>query len=276
MKKIVCTTDFTTNSVAALRYAYELSKLLDKDLLVLNICNPKNDEEYHSASDTKAILHNQQNILEEFCSVNLNDSFQNLNITAAIRKGKNIPKKINNFIRDLDILFLVIGTHGSSSFNPMSFGSITNKMIESSPFPILAIPPAFKFKKPETIVYTSDFEEEDIYNLKELVKIFQPLKTRIIILHIYAHKEYLTKERLIGFQTLLAEKVAIDHFNFEMIFSENVLKTLQTFLISSNADMVAMLERKNKSEFKNIFHNDLVKKMDNSTQIPLLSFNTIY
>ncbi|SDS77664.1 Nucleotide-binding universal stress protein, UspA family [Gillisia sp. Hel1_33_143] len=276
MNKIVCATDFTRNSIAALQYAFKMSNLLKKELIVLNICNPEEDDEYHSASDNQAILDTRVQLLQEYCSIHLKANFDSLQIRAIIKKGKNIPKKICNFIKDLDIAFLIMGTHGNSPFKAKNFGSITNAMIAASTFPILAIPPTFEFINLETIVYTSDFEEDDIYNLNQIVKIFAPLKISIVILHIYAYEEYLTKERLIGFQTLLAEKVALDNFEFKLIFSENILKTLNEYLLTTNTDMVAMMERKNKSEFNAGSHQDLVKKMDNITSIPLLSFNTVY
>ena len=276
MKKIICTTDFKEKSTASLRYAFELSRMLQSELTVLYVCDVENDEDYHSSSNTESVINNHQQLLEEFCSLNLNDKFENLDITATVINGKNIAQKILSFIKDLNFQFLVMGTRDSSTFKPLTFGSITNKMIESSPVPILAIPPTCKFKEPKIIVYTSDFEEDDIYNLKELVKIFDPQKSKIIVLHIYAYEEHMKHERLIGFQTLLAEKVSLDNFYFELIFSHNTFKSLQTFINDSNADIVAMMQRKNKSEFKNMIHKDLVKKMDNNTHIPLLSFNTVY
>ena len=48
---------------------------------------------------------------------------------------------------------------------------------------------------------------------------------------------------------------------------------LKIYLEEIEADMVAMLEREKRSLGKKLFHTDLVKKMEQQSLIPLISFN---
>jgi hypothetical protein len=63
MKKLIYTTDFSKNSVAALNYAAGLSKLLDAELIVLHIAEKVEKDK------KKAYLHQKHKDLEAFTSL---------------------------------------------------------------------------------------------------------------------------------------------------------------------------------------------------------------
>ncbi|UJH91371.1 universal stress protein [Antarcticibacterium sp. 1MA-6-2] len=107
MKKIVYATDFSENSVAALRYTYELGKLLKKDVIVLHTFNPDDLSSARTPSEKKEIISHHTRRLQKFCSLNLQENFENLDLSLAVVKGENVCREIIKFTRDIDVLMVV-------------------------------------------------------------------------------------------------------------------------------------------------------------------------
>ena len=273
MKKIIYATDFSDNSISALKYTYELSKLLQVDVIVLHVFNEIPKTEIDIISDEKLIVLHRKNLIREFCSLHLKHDFESLNFSVAAVNGKDVSREILYFARDMNVCMLVMGACGSGNIKKLILGSTTTKMIEISPFPVLVVPKGFVFKKLEKILYSSDLQLKDIYNIRELVKIINPLNSKITILHIAKKDDLMNKNLLEWFKKSLSEKVTYPNVEIETIFSEEIFDSLILFIDKSEPDLVVMLERKHKPEINYVLHRDLVKRMHSSIKVPLLSFN---
>jgi hypothetical protein len=105
------------------------------------------------------------------------------------------------------------------------------------------------------------------------VKIVNPLNTKIIIIHVSKEDNLINKNLLEWFKKSLSEKINYPNIEIETIFSEDIFENLKLSIDESEADMVAMMERKHKPEINYLLHRDLVKRMQSSLKVPLLSFN---
>ncbi|NNC70795.1 MAG: hypothetical protein HKN90_08255 [Flavobacteriaceae bacterium] len=76
-----------------------------------------------------------------------------------------------------------------------------------------------------------------------------------------------------GFKAMLSEHLEYDKLQLDIFHSDNIFETLRVYAGVIGADILAMLERKEKSNIKKWFRRDLVKKMEALGNIPLLSFN---
>ena len=275
MKKIIYTTDYSENSVSALKYTYALSKLLQTDVIVLHIFNEQPEPENELISEEKLLVQHHKNRIRNFCSSHLKQDFDSLNFSEAAVRGTDVSHEILRFVRDLNVYMLVMGSSITGNLKELFLGSTTTKMLAISPYPLLIVPTGFIFKKLEKIVYTSDLQLKDIYNIGELVKIVNPLKTKIIIIHVSKEDDLMYKNLLEWFKKSLSEKVNYPYIEIETIFSEDIFETLTLSVDESETDMVAMMERKHKPEINYLLHRDLVKRMQSSLKVPLLSFNEI-
>ncbi len=275
MKKIIFTTDYSDNSVSALKYTYALSRLLKAYVIVLHIFKEHPEPEIELISDEKLIVQHHKDRIRDFCSLHLKQDFDNLNFSAAAVKGTDVSREILRFVRGINVCMLVMGSFGGGNIKELFLGSTTTKMLTISPFPLLIVPKAYVFKKLEKILYTSDLQLKDIYNIGELVKIVNPLNTKIIIVHVSKEDNLMSKNLLEWFKKSLSEKVHYQNIEIETIFSEDIFETLKLSIDESKADMVAMMERKHKPEINYLLHRDLVKQMQSSIKAPLLSFNEI-
>ena len=275
MKKIIYTTDFSDNSVSALKYTYALSKLLQADVIVLHIFKEQPEPEVELISDEKLIVQHHKDRIRDFCSLHLKQDFDSLNFSEAAIKGTDVSHEILHFVRDINVCMLVMGACGTGNLKELILGSTTTEMLAISPFPLLIVPKGFVFKKLENILYTSDLQLKDIYNIGELVKMVNPLNTKIIIIHVSKEDDLMNKNLFEWFKKSLSEKVNYTNIEIETIFSKDIFESLKLYIDESEADIVAMMERKHKPEINYLLHRDLVKRMQSSLKVPLLSFNEI-
>ena len=279
MRTILYGTDYSTNSVAALKYAKKMTEHLDCHLVVCHVYG------YPIVTETivvdelpqlrKNALKANRYRLEEFCAENLGENWSKEDIKIAPVEDIFVVDGIVAAAKDWHAEFIIVGTKGESILTEALLGSTTKHLIQKSPCPVLAIPPNIKYVTPKTMVYATDFEEEDIDAIGKLVELAESYQAKIKIVHISPKKEYSGDTQMEWFKNRLQEKVAYKNLEFELIFSEYIFKSLEKYLTDVKADLVGMLARKKSGFLKRWFHWDLVKKMESHSTIPVLSFNEV-
>ncbi len=277
MKTILYATDYSLNSVAALKYAQKLSEQMETRLVITHvfgfpvILGLEGMAEPFPHSEENAFKHHRTR-LEEFCMEHLGDGWKSLNIQIEAVNEKSVLKGIISKATHWQAFLIVVGMKGESAVREFLVGSVTKQLIEKAPCPVLAIPAYEVYMPLKTIVYASDFEEEDIYAVRKLAEMAKSMNAEIKIVHISTKKEYARETQLEFFKELLQKKVTYPKIDFKLLFSEDVFESLKLYLNEVNADLMVMLERKKRGIFKKWFHRDLVKKMESYDGVPLLSF----
>lgn len=270
MKKIVYTTDFSENSVAALKYAQALGKLLKTDVIALHVYS--NGELFSGPSHKLEKRQKYLDKLEGFCREHLNEPIKNLDLTMAAVQGTDVPAAIMDFVRDMDVYMLVMGACGTGTLKEIVLGSTTKRMLSISRFPVLAIPSNFEYGPLKKVIYTSMFYREDIKNIYELAKIIAPLEVEIVVVHVTHKDELDATKQLEKFKDKVSKAVDYDKIDYHLLFSDQVFEALQHYIEDTHPDMAVMLERIKGTEISNIFYRDKVKRMQSCTKIPILSF----
>jgi nucleotide-binding universal stress UspA family protein len=211
--------------------------------------------------------------LAEFCQEHLGSEWKDPNIRLEVIENKSIIKGIIAAASEWHASMLVVGMWGGSGIRELIMGSTTKKLIEKAPCPVLAIPYDISHRTIKTIVYATDFEEEDVHAIKKLVEMAQPLDAEINVVHITTENEYAGETQMEWFKDMLNEKVNYPKIEFQLLFSEDVFNSLRTYLGDVGADLMVMLEREKRGVLKKWFHQDLVKKMESYGRVPLMSFN---
>ncbi|QVY64740.1 universal stress protein [Polaribacter sp. Q13] len=267
MKKIVYTTDYSENSIPALKYAFSLSEKLQASLFVIYVY------EFVSDSFGGKTKEKHNKILTDFCKVHYGGDIEKLDVSfEAIADDSvinGILKKANSLHADL----IISGTKSEMGLKELLIENKAKELISKALCPVLIVPKNANLYRMDTIVYASDFEEEDVCAIDNLVSMAKPLNAKIQIVHISALKDGTEIKKRDWFMNLLNEKVKYNNIDIEIIYGENIFESLKTYLEDKNADMVTMLERNSKGIINMLFHVDLVKKMETLGNIPLMSFN---
>jgi nucleotide-binding universal stress UspA family protein len=276
VKTILYATDYSDNSAAALRYAYQLSKALEASLVAMHVFD------YPTVLETEVhepFPHLEEDAFEEhrkklrtFCASRLNDPRWEDTVEMEVVESKKVAGAVAEKALELGSYLLVVGMKGGSSLREFLMGNTTKKLISEAPCPVLSVPEGSSFNGLRSIVYATDFEEEDVAVLNLLVRLAAQLDASVRAVHIASEKEIAGTQRKEWFEGKL-EEFNYPKLSFEAIGSEETFETLRVYLGDHNADLVVMLERDKGSLLRRIFHRDMVKRMEAYGRIPLLAFH---
>ena len=277
MKTILYATDFSKNSVAALKYARSLAEQLGYRLVVCHVFDYPTILGATALSEPfpdleKDAFKTNRIKLEGFCQEHLGAIWKAPNIQLQPVENKSVLKGILSTAEEWHAQMVVVGIKGESVIREIMMGSTTKNLIKKAPCPILAVPSDASHISLKTIVYATAFEEEDIYAIRKLTELAKAFDSQIKVVHIVTEDEYAGETLLEWFKEMLSDKVSYDKMEFKLLFSEDIFESLRVYLGDVNADMVVMLEREQRSIFKKWFHRNLVKKMESYGRVPLMSF----
>ncbi len=277
MKTILYATDYSENSIAALKYAQRMAEDMEVRMVVVHVFDyptvmgtegldgplpdlDKTAHEYHLSK------------LEDFCTEHVGFKWKSPNVELRTVENASVVKGIISVAEEWHAQMIVTGIKGESILNEILMGSVPKKLIEKAPCPLLAIPSKAFYNTPKTIVYATDFEEEDVYALRKLAEMAERFDANIKIVHIATAKEVHKNAQMDRFKDSVRQKVSYDRIEYEEIIAETVFESLIAYFDKVEADMVVMLERDRKGFLNKIFHRDLVKKIESFGKIPVLSF----
>lgn len=280
MKTILYATDYSENSIPALKYAYSLSSAMQASLKVIHVfdlptmldnLSLKAEEAFPDIEGDAYKKHISK--LTAFCQEHLGTAIDKTTITVEAIENKSAVNGIVSKAKEIDAFLIISGMRGGSALREIIIGSTAKHLIENSPCPVLSIPKTLSHTQIKTIVYATDFEEEDLGAINKLIEIAEPLNAKIKIIHVSPLKETVGKEPMKIIVDKINKYIDYPHVEIDILYSDDVFTDLKIYLGKANADLIAMLERNDKSLISQVFHRDQIKKMESYGKIPLLSFN---
>ena len=194
MKTILCATDYSKNSVAALKYAQKLSAKVGAHLVVTHVFGYPIVTEGALTEQMpnlrKENLKTHRGKLEDFCKEYLGDHWKTMKVKIAPVEDLVILDGILAIAADWQAELIVAGAKGESALQDVLLGTTTKRLIKKAACPVLAIPSEAVFTAPKTIAYATDFEQEDVYAIRKTVELADRFKSKIKVVHISTKKEY--------------------------------------------------------------------------------------
>lgn len=276
MKTIIFAADYSKNAVTALKYAHRLSSKLGANLLVIHIYSLpmmlglEFDVFYDELGKTTLKKHNMK--LKRFCKKHLGKDLEAMKVKTEAFENLSVSNGILSKAEEHKAFMMIIGMKKESAIKELFMGDTSMSLIEKAPCPVMLVPKNAD-ENLKTIVYATDFEQEDIGAIYKLSQIAKKYNAKIKVVHIDTSDSgdgYLKME---WFKEMVEQKVTYKKISFKVFSSEEIFQTLKIYLDSNNINMVAMLEREKSGFLKKLFHRDLVKEMESFGKIPLLSFN---
>ncbi|HZD41440.1 MAG TPA: universal stress protein [Terriglobales bacterium] len=152
VRKILAPTDLSDVSARGVRYACSLAKDLGATVIIINTV--KVDElmsVFRQLQDRASARWDQANLLEErlvdrhrhlldeFVKQSVPDMSPDLNVRTIVEVGEPYAT-IVDWAKKEQVDVIIMSTHGRSGIPRMMLGSVTEKVLRSSPCPVLAIP----------------------------------------------------------------------------------------------------------------------------------------
>lgn len=280
MKTVLYATDYSENSELALKYAHNLSDKMNAKLLVIHVFdNPtffdlislKPEAAFPDIENDAFKKHISK--LNAFCERVLKSDIATLNIELEAIENKSVVKGIVEKANMVDPFLIVTGMKGSSIWREFIIGSTAKKLIQKAPCPVLTIPSDSEKIEIDTIVYATDFEEEDLGAMYKITEIAKSINAKIKVVHISPLEAIVGERYKEDLEGKINKYIDYPSLKLDILYSDDVFNTLKVYYRNSNADLIAMLEREDSDYTSKLLNRDLVKRMESYGKIPLLSFN---
>ena len=150
-KKVLFCTDFSENADYAFDFAYGIAKRDEGLLYILHIIPRNSNQAYAESFVTMEDLEKIQKAVEGDVANNYNERYVNkiANEIAyeLVTKTGREDKEILTFAKQEHVDIIVMGTHGKTGIEHVFFGSIAEKVLRHSPFPVFIIPDEQKLER---------------------------------------------------------------------------------------------------------------------------------
>jgi nucleotide-binding universal stress UspA family protein len=279
MKNILIPTDFSENATEAAKIGIDLARRLRANALLINsYANFPIAVTYGGGSwlvDEYLVKksHSQNHlelIVEELEPADINKSETEFSprITCKAVEGE-IGANVGEICQDQKIELVVVGARGSDH---SVFGSDINSIIDKSSRPVLVITAGTDLQKIRKVVFTSDFNMEDVEALKYLGRLGEILNFKIDVIHV---NEYGTNHDVQNAGKLSFEKtltgLKIRGLSFHQMAGKDVIRRLTTLSQENDAFLLTMVHQQH-SFFLRLFESSTAKTLLARQKVPMLIF----
>lgn len=274
-KRILLPTDYSKNSLNAIRYALDLYKDARCDFYFLNAFHADGysldslmiaESGEHFYETAKSESKKGMEHLIEILRLHPKNEKHSFHTVCAFN---SLLIAVEEVLKAKDIDIIIMGTKGITDSSNAILGTNTVGIMEKiTQCPVIAVPSSFSFTPPKEIVFPTDFKTA--FRRKELNYMFEIAKmhdSAIRILHIEKETKLNTGQE--NNKALLEDMLeGIDH-SFHTLSKVKVSQGIETFIDSRGSDMIAFLNRKHRF-FSSILSNPLIKEIGYDSDIPIL------
>ena len=269
MEKIIIPVDFSDVSTNAFMYGHRLATDLGAVVKALHIYLPTSKELYESTVVEVDFVEMRRNLLTNFVSEFDKDWAGDIMTTSIIdsefRTG--FPgEEILDSIEENAAEMIIMGSTGDSGALKKWFGSVSTKIMNEAPCPVLLVPEKARYKGVNDILYAYDDIELDKTLIDQLAAISKKLDATLHFVHVDDIEQpdpgYYLKE-------LFQDKYPDHKIKISSMYNPEVTEAIEEYSKANDIDIIAM-GTKNRSFFDRIFHKSMTKKMAMHSELPLL------
>ncbi len=277
MKNILLLTDFSENSMNAIRYVLQLFTDDHCNFSVLHVESSTSyiSDDLISAGNQSiydALVKNSKDKLVQLVS-ELKREFNNKNFNYEIIVDHDVfTDAINQVITSKAIDLIVMGTNGVTGAKEVVFGSNTINVIRKVNCPTLVIPEGFKYKTPSHVLLPLDvFDSISGSGFTDILKFTKRFCKKLHILRINPNNEDCSEA--------LKDSDHLSYFFKETDYEYHVVNTIpmehviNCYTQTHPIDLTALLVQK-ESLIERIFIGSPTSQISNKMRVPLLIFHS--
>jgi nucleotide-binding universal stress UspA family protein len=273
MKRILFPTDFSETATNAFVHALEFAKVVNGELVLLHTFDlPIYDNQF--LPENYMVMYESMQLAQfdmfkeeipKLRAIALEYNLDQIRMTHRLMDG-DLLYNIEKAIKEDKIDYVVMGTEGAAGWSTFFVGTNTGTVLADIEVPTFCIPAQAKFKKIETIGFTTRFREKDKNPLKNILKIAKKAKAVVKCLYVKTSESDVSKELIKEWEAEFEK----DSVTFSVVLSDDVKGSIVDFILNKDIDVLTMLTYK-RSFFEGLFSPSFTKKLATNLDIPILA-----
>jgi len=274
MKKILVTTDFSSNSKAAIRFAIQMATQQDCELTFFHsyyVMKPtswgeKTFKSYENDEATKLKDKLLKFVAAIYNSMGVHPGKINHVISSSFVTDANIMK----FAKDKGFDFICISRRGSGKLKKL-FGTNTSNLILQSKVPVMAIPNTYKPSKIQSVLYASDLSAIE-KEMKQVVDFANPLGAEIELLHLNYPSDIVFNSKVIEnvIRKFPSSQIKYSLENINLLY--NLVANLQSAIKKHKPSVLVMFTDQKQGFFQKLFLSSSTADYSLNSSVPLLVY----
>ncbi|TFF40677.1 universal stress protein [Mucilaginibacter psychrotolerans] len=275
MEKILVTTDQSTNSKAAIRFAIKLAKLRKAELIILHVYHllkPFTWTEHAFAEYGDSFREKTTEELSSFIAGIYHDIDEpEINHQLALVSNIDVVDGVIDYAGKHNCSYICISTRGAGALTKM-FGTHTAKLISSSPVPVLCIPSGYHLKELKHVLYASDMTDYE-NELKKVVDFARPIHATVEMMHIAYPSEFAFDKELVEATLQKKTDYKVTILNPQRDITNALLQDIDHAVKISKPSVLVLFTHQSRSMFEKLFFPSNAEEYSFYGKIPLLTFN---
>ncbi len=274
MRKILIPTDFSENSMNAIKYATELFKYERSEIYLLHAFSDSVYEakarlvdEIFEELKQKALQKAKDNLEEKRKQI-LSFSPNPKHNLHTIAEFGLLVDSVNDWVEKENIDVVVMGTKGETADKKITFGSNTLQVIKYVKCPVLAIPAVYGDVHPKNLLFPTDYQLP--YKRRELKLVSNIAKCCVSkVDFLYVSKFPSLSLRQQDNKNFLEASFSDNQVSFQQETGTDVTKAINVYIIENPIDMLVMVNTRH-SYLENILYQSTIEKIGLKIDIPFL------
>lgn len=283
MKKILVPTDFSANSLKALKFAVQTAIKSKAKVVLMHHTSilelapdsaftglyvpPPADQISYAKSELEKFLKKATASFKGKLDTDL--------ISSEIVPGVGTVDMILETQKRVKADTIVMGTTGASGLKRLFIGSVAANVIERSPVPVIVIPESFRLKPIKKIGYASDLAHVS-NDLEQIKPIAEALGAQVEIFHV--EPTFPTQEAFLKFKPeteipALAKKHKMQNLTYRLVktrFDNDFYSGVESYRRNQSPDMLVVITHK-RGWFGKLIDPSKSKGLAYHTKIPIIS-----
>ena len=269
MEKIIIPVDFSDVSTNAFVFGHRMATDLGAVVKAVHVYLPTSKELQESTMVDVDFIELRKGKLNNFVSEFDKDWTSDI-MTASLVDGEfrtGFPgDEILDSIEDNGAKMVVMGTTGDSGALKKWFGSVSTRVMNEAPCPVLLVPENAGYHGINNILYAYDDIELDRYIIEQLVDFCEHFDATLHLTHVDSAE---SSDPGFYLKELVEEKYPKRKIKVSSQYDLDVVSAIDEYANTNGIDVIAMGTR-NRSFFDRIFHTSMTQKMAIQSKVPLL------
>ena len=274
MRTVLIPTDFSLNAMHAIDYALDLYKCERTNFYFLHayadeVYGPFRKNNGDSFEEQKKMI--QKNVdrsLEELVEKLKKQEHNPKHSYEAISSFDSLVDAVNDFVNEINIDLIIMGTQGKTANKKITFGSHTVQVFKYVQCPVLAIPENYEYEQPKKILFPTDYMlPYKRRELKLLNTLAAEFKSQIHCLYVSDFEDL--SHRQIDNQRFLRESLPNAYLSFETTPVKNKGEAILEYIDENGINMLVMVNARH-SFLEDMLYRSTVDEIGLHPKIPFL------